>query len=120
MNYSKIKFNLLKNAISKAYEEVVEMEPDFVAVPRLLHKRSPKHCRLSSSRRPQSETFNTNVPESRDSINGRIDNDFTEVVGILNNIGLKADAINVSFRRLGKSMSQSGEHRKCRPLLNTC
>ena len=62
----------------------------------------------------------TGVPESGDSTNGRIDNDFTEIDGILNHNGLKADGNVVSFRRLGKSMSQSGERLKCRPLLITC
>ena len=62
----------------------------------------------------------TGVPESGDSTNSRIDNDFTEIDGFLNHIGLKADGNVVSFRRLGKSMSQCGERRKCRPLLITC
>ena len=62
----------------------------------------------------------TGVPESGDSTNGRIDSDFKEeIYGILNHIGLKDDGNVVSFRRLGKSMSQSGERRKCRPLLIT-
>ena len=63
----------------------------------------------------------TGVRESGDSTHGRIDNDFTEeIYGILNHIGLEADGNVVSFRRLGKSMSQSGERRKCWPLLITC
>ena len=62
----------------------------------------------------------TGVPESGDSTNSRIDNDFTEIDSILNHIGLKADGNVVSFRRLGKSMSQCEERRKCRPLVLTC
>ena len=62
----------------------------------------------------------TGIPESGDSTNSRFENDFTELNGILNHIGFKADGNVVSFRRLGKSMSQCGERRKCRRLLITC
>ena len=61
----------------------------------------------------------TGVPECGDSTNGRIDNDSTEIDAILNHIGLIADGNVVSVRRLSKSMSQSDECRKCRPLLIT-
>ena len=56
------------------------------------------------------------VPETGDSYNSRIENDLTEIDGVLNHIGLKIEVNVVSFIRLGKSTSQSGECRKCTPL----
>ena len=62
----------------------------------------------------------TAIPESGESTNGRIDDYIAKIDDILDRIGSKVDGNVVSFRRLGKSMSQSGERRKCRPLLITC
>ena len=96
------------------------MEPDSVAV----HRRSPNvnqsNVNIHRDRDDSMKLTVTGVTESGGPTNVRIDNDFTEIDGILNHIGLKNDGNVVSFRRLGISMSQSGERRKCRPLLFTC
>ena len=110
---------MLDNAIPKAIEKVAELEPDSVAA----HRRSnvnQSNVNIHRDRDDSMKLIVTDVPESGDLTHGRIDNDFTEIDGILNHTGLEADGNVVSFRRLGKSTSQSGERRKCIPLLITC
>ena len=111
---------VLENAIPKAIEKVAEMEPDSGAVHRYPLNVIESNDNIHRDRDDSMKFIVTGVPESGDSTNSRIDNDFTEIDGILNHIGLKADGTVVFFRRLGKSMSQCGERRKCRPLLFTC
>ena len=112
--------NVLKNSVSKAIEKVAEMERVSAAVHRHQLHLNQSNESIYRDRDDSRKLIVTGVPETGDSINDRIDNDFTELDGILNQIGPKADDNVNSFRRLGKSMSQSGERRNFRPLLITC
>ena len=111
---------VLENAIPKVIEKVAEKEYDSVAIQRCPLKINESNDNIRRERDDSMKLIVTGVPESGDSTNSRIDNDFTEIDGVLNHIGLNTDGNVVSFRRLGKSRSQGGESRKCRPLLITC
>ena len=111
---------VLETAIPNVIEKVAEKEHDSVAIHRRPLNVNESNDNIRGERDDSMKLIVTGVPESGDSTNSRTDNDFTEIDGILNHIGIKADGNVVSFRRLGKSRSQGCERRKCRPLLITC
>ena len=80
---------MLENAI--AIEKVAEMKPNSVAVQRRQLNVNQKHDNIHRDKNDSMKLIVTVVPESGSSTNGRIDNDFAEIDGILNHIGLKAD-----------------------------
>ena len=96
---------VLEKATPKAIEEVTEMEPDSGAVHRHPLNFIESNDNIHRDRDNSLKFIVTGVPESGDSTNSWIDNDFTDIDGILNHIELKADSNVVSLRRLGKSMS---------------
>ena len=108
--------SVLENEKPKTIERVAELKPNSVAL-----IQSPPNVKQinDKNRRVEDDSMMlivAAVPETGDSLNGRIENYFTNIDGVLNHIGLKADVNVVYFRRLGKSTSQSGERRKCRQL----
>ena len=96
---------MLENAIPKAIEKVTEKEPDSVVVHRRPQNVNQSNDYIHQDRDDSMKLIVNGVPESGDSNKARIDIDFTEIDGVLNHIGLKADGNVVCFRRLGKSMS---------------